>query len=94
MSSEAETQISVVVAFFVGAPFTDECLSSLENQVRPCGAETVAVACGTSEYSQWIAQMFPWIRVVHRVERESVPALRSPGAEAAEASVRGSGGTS
>ena len=94
MSSEAETQISVVVASFVGAPFTDECLPSLESQVRRRGAETVAMACGISEYSQWIAQMFPWIRVVHHFERESVPALRSPGAEAGEASVQGSGGNS
>jgi hypothetical protein len=91
LSSEAETQISVAVASFVGAPFTDECLSSLESQVRRCGAKTIEVACGTSEYSQWIAQMFPLIRVVHRVERESVPALRSAGVDAAESLVRGSG---
>ena len=84
MSSEAETQISVVVAFFVGAPFTDECLSSLETQVRQRGAETVVVACGTPEYAQRIAQKFPWVQVIHRLERESVPALRSHGVKAAK----------
>lgn len=84
LSSEAETQVSVVIASLVGAPFIDECLSSLEDQVRRCGAETIVVACGTSEYAQRIAQKFPWIRVIHRAERESVPALRSHGVEAAK----------
>ena len=83
MRSEAETQVSVVIASLVGAPFIDECLSSLEAQVRRCGAETIVVACGTSEYAQRIAQKFPWTRVIRRVERESVPALRSHGVEAA-----------
>lgn len=84
MSSEAETQVSVVIASLVGAPFIDECLPSLKGQIRRCGAETVEVACGTSEYAQRIAQKFPWIQVIHGVEGENVPALRSHGAEAAK----------
>ena len=77
LSSEAETQVSEVIASLIGAPFIDECLSSLEGQVRRCGAETIAVVRGTSEYAQRIAQKFPWIRVIHCVEPESVPALRA-----------------
>jgi hypothetical protein len=83
LSSEAETQVSVVIASLVGAPFIDECLSSIEGQVRRCGAETVVVACATSECAQRIAQKSPWIRAIDHAERESVPALRSHGVEAA-----------
>jgi hypothetical protein len=68
LSSEAEPQVSVVIASLAGAPFIDECLSSREGQVRRCGAETVVEACGTSEYAQRIAQKFPWIRVIHHDE--------------------------
>jgi hypothetical protein len=67
LSSEAEPQVSVVIASLVGAPF-DECLSSREGQVRRCGAESLVVACGTSEYARRIAQKFPWIRVIHHDE--------------------------
>jgi hypothetical protein len=47
LSSEAETQVSVVIASLARAPFIDKCLSSPEGQTRRCGAETVVVACGT-----------------------------------------------
>jgi len=67
LSSEAETQVSVGIGSLAGTPFIDECLSSLEDQVRRCGAETVVVACGTSDYAQRIAQKFPRIRMIHRV---------------------------
>jgi hypothetical protein len=84
LSSEAETQVSVLSASLVGASSLNDCRSFLESERGRCAAKTVVVACGTSGYAQRIAQKFPWIRVIHRVERESMPALRSHGVEAAK----------
>jgi glycosyltransferase involved in cell wall biosynthesis len=75
--------VSVVIASIVGAPFIDECLLSLEQQAKGCGAEVIVVACGTAEYADRLAQKFPWVRVIHRAERESVPDLRRRGVEQA-----------
>jgi glycosyltransferase involved in cell wall biosynthesis len=76
-------RVSVVIASIAGAPFIDECLMSLERQAKDCGAEVIVVACGTAEYADRIAQKFPWVRVIHRAERETVPDLRRRGVEAA-----------
>jgi len=78
-----QRQASVVVASLVGPPFIDECLSSLEQQARDCGAEVIVVACGTGAYADRIARAFPWVRVIHRAERETVPELRRRGVEEA-----------
>ena len=75
--------ISVVIASIVGAPFIDDCLMSLERQAKDCGAEVLVVACGTAEYADRIAQKFPWVRVIHRAKRETVPDLRRHGVEEA-----------
>ena len=72
-------QVSVVIASIVGPPFIDNCLSSLEAEVRRFGAEVIVVACGTEAYASRIAGRFPWVRVVHRPERETVPELRCRG---------------
>jgi hypothetical protein len=69
-------EISVVVASLVGAPFIDGCLSSLEKQVAALNAECIVVACGTSAYAERIRRSFPWVRVVHVAQRETVPELR------------------
>lgn len=74
---------SVVIASIVGAPFIDECLESLERQAKDCGAEVIVAACGTAEYADRIAKKFPWVRVIHRPERETVPDLRRHGVELA-----------
>lgn len=75
--------VSVVVASIVGAPFIDECLLSLEQQAKDCGAEVIVVACGAAEYAERIARKFPWVRVIRRTERETVPDLRRRGVEEA-----------
>jgi glycosyltransferase involved in cell wall biosynthesis len=67
----------------VGAPFIDDCLASIKEQAKHCAAEVIVVACGTSEYAHRIGRMFPWVRVIHRAGRESVPALRRYGVEQA-----------
>jgi glycosyltransferase involved in cell wall biosynthesis len=74
--------VSVVIASIVGAPFIDECLDSLAVQAKNLSAEVIVVACGPAEFAARIAGRFPWVRVVHRAERETVPDLRSHGVEA------------
>ncbi len=72
-------QTSVVVASKVGPPFIDNCLSSLEPQARRPGAEVIVVACGPEEYAARIRQAFPWVRLLHCRQRETVPELRRRG---------------
>jgi glycosyltransferase involved in cell wall biosynthesis len=72
-------QTSVVVASIVGPPFIDNCLASLEGQSRRLGAEVIVVACGTDAYAGRIARAFPWVRLIHCRERETVPELRRLG---------------
>src|SRR5262249_31207616 len=76
-------QVSIVIASLVGPPFIDDCLASVEQQARELGAEVIVVACGDDAYAARIASKFPWVKVIHRAERESVPALRSHGVQAA-----------
>jgi glycosyltransferase involved in cell wall biosynthesis len=79
--------VSVIVASIVGPPFLDECLLSLEKQAREKGAEVIVVACGDAPFAERIARKFPWTRVIHRPQRESVPDLRRHGLEAASGDV-------
>lgn len=76
---EKHPRVSVVIASLVGPPFIDECLRSLESQAHECGAEVIVVACGDQAYAQRIDRAFPWVRVIHRSERETVPGLRRHG---------------
>jgi glycosyltransferase involved in cell wall biosynthesis len=76
-------RVSVVIASIVGAPFIDECLLSLDQQAKDCGAEVIVVACGAAEYAERIARRFPWVRVIRRAERETVPDLRRRGVQEA-----------
>lgn len=47
----------------------------------------IVVACGTREYAQRIEDEFPRVRVIHRPVRETIPALRRSGVEAAQGDV-------
>jgi len=80
-------RVSVVIASLVGAPFIDECLASLERQAAALGAEVIVVACGSPEYAERITRKSPWVRVIHRAERETVPGLRKRGVEEASGEV-------
>jgi glycosyltransferase involved in cell wall biosynthesis len=80
-------RVSVVIASIVGAPFIDECLMSLERQAKDCGAEIIVVACGTAAYADRLVSKFPWVRVIHRAERETVPDLRRRGVEEASGDI-------
>jgi glycosyltransferase involved in cell wall biosynthesis len=79
--------ISVVIASIVGAPFIDECLGSIEEQVREFAAEVIVVACGDSAYAERLARKFPWVRVIHRQERETIPELRRRGVKEARGAI-------
>src|SRR5690242_17336171 len=80
-------RVSVVIASIVGAPFIDDCLASVKEQAKKCDAEVIVVACGTSEYAQRIARKFPWVQVIHRAGRETVPGLRRHGVEQARGEI-------
>ncbi len=76
-------RISVVIASIVGARFLDDCLESLRAQQLETGAEVIVVSCGAAEADAALARKFPWVKVIHREKRETVPGLRRVGAEAA-----------
>ena len=80
-------RVSVVIASLVGAPFIDECLDSIKHQSNEWGAEVIVVACGPAEYATRIERKFPWVRVIHRATRETIPDLRKRGAEEASGEV-------
>jgi hypothetical protein len=56
---------------------------SLEEQAKQIDAEIIVVACGTTEYAERIKRAFPWVRVLHHPQRETVPQLRCAGVEQA-----------
>jgi hypothetical protein len=87
MATLGAPPISVVIASLVGAPFIDDCLHSLEAEAHELGAEILVVACGTGKYADRIRQSFPWTRVIHVQERETVPQLRRRGVESARARI-------
>ena len=80
-------RVSVVIASIVGAPFIDECLDSVRQQAADCEADVIVVACGDAEYARRLARKYPWVRVIHRAERETVPDLRRRGVEQAHSEI-------
>jgi glycosyltransferase involved in cell wall biosynthesis len=80
-------RLSVVVASKVGAPFIDQCLRSMENEVIQLEAEAIVVAAGSESYAARLAADFPWARVIHAPDLRRVPALRRRGVEAAAGEV-------
>lgn len=76
-----------MIASIVGPPFIDDCLKSVRDQAAKHGAEVIVTACGTAEYADRIAKNFPWVRVIHCPERETVPALRRKGVDAAQGDI-------
>jgi glycosyltransferase involved in cell wall biosynthesis len=87
MPAPQNSAISVVIASIVGGPFIDACLDSLELQAGNCSAEVIVVACGGAEFAARIADKFPWVRVIHRAERETVPDLRSHGVKSSSGKI-------
>ncbi len=80
-------KISVVIASIVGAPFIDECLASIEQEAKGLDAEVIVVACGASDYAERLRQAFPWVQVIERAQRDTVPQLRALGVENAHGAI-------
>ncbi|MGH7665462.1 MAG: glycosyltransferase [Gemmatimonadaceae bacterium] len=78
---------SVVIASIVGHPFLDECLRSIEREVAELGAEVIVISCGAATYMDRLRAGFPWITLLHRPVRETVPMLRRRGVEQARGGV-------
>src|SRR5690349_3174225 len=79
--------VSVVIASLVGAPFIDDCIRSVEPSARALDAEVIVVVCGPDRAAQHVRNEFPWVRVIHRAVRETVPELRRRGIEAASGEI-------
>jgi hypothetical protein len=77
----ARAPVSVVVASKVGRPFLDQCLASFEADARALGAEVVVSCARPPAEMAWLAQDFPWVRLVHAPDLHKVPALRRRGLE-------------
>lgn len=80
-------RLSVVIASLVGPPFIDDCLASVEREAKGLGAEVIVVACGSADYAARLATKFPWTRVIHCPDRETVPDLRRRGVEQAQGEI-------
>ena len=78
-----DSSVSIVIASIVGAPFLDRCLASLEAQARARDAEVIVVLHGTEQDAGRVAEAFPWVTVIYRKLRETVPSLRRHGVERA-----------
>jgi glycosyltransferase involved in cell wall biosynthesis len=79
--------LSVLIASNVGPPFIDDCLTSLKEEAKALGAEVIVIACGSTDYAARIQQKFPWVRIIHRSQREGVPVLRRCGVEEAKGDI-------
>ena len=77
-------KISVVIASKVGAPFIDQCLDSIRNEVVELAGEAIVVTPGPPAYVSRLTADYPWARVVHAPEVEKVPALRRRGVDDAK----------
>jgi glycosyltransferase involved in cell wall biosynthesis len=75
--------ISVVIASKVGAPFIDQCLDSIRDEVAALDAEAFVVTPRSGEYARRLEQKYPWVKVISDPAITRVPALRRRGVEAA-----------
>jgi len=83
----SDSSVSVVIASIVGAPFLDRCLASLEAQARARDAEVIVVLHGAEEDAGRVTEVFPWVTVIRRELRETVPSLRRQGVERASGEI-------
>jgi glycosyltransferase involved in cell wall biosynthesis len=75
--------ISVVIASKVGAPFIDQCLDSIRDEIAALDAEALVVTPRAGEYVQRLERKYPWVKVISDPVITRVPALRRRGVEAA-----------
>lgn len=87
MNKDHSTGISIVIAAIVGPPFIDEYFESIWEQAHVLAAEVIVVPCGTAEYASRLGDKFPWVQVIHRGDRATVPELPRCGVEAAQGAI-------
>jgi hypothetical protein len=79
-------QLSIVIASCVGPPFITRCLESLDGQRSLTDVECIVVDRAGGAVAAAIERGFPWVTLIRRPPRESVPDLRRCGIQAARAS--------
>jgi hypothetical protein len=79
-------QLSIVIASCVGPPFITRCLVSLDGQRSQADVECIVVDRAGGAVAGCIQRDFPWVTLIRRPPRESVPDLRRWGIQAARAS--------
>jgi glycosyltransferase involved in cell wall biosynthesis len=81
--------VSIVIASIVGPPFIDDCIASVQSAMQKLDAETevIVVVCGPQTAAQRLQERFPWVHVIHRAVRETVPELRRRGVEQAQGDI-------
>ena len=77
-------ELSVIIASCVGDPYISRCLRSLEGQ-RGERSEFIVVDRAGGEVAEMIERDFPWVKLIHRPEGQSVPDLRRHGLEESQA---------
>ncbi|MHC4167698.1 MAG: glycosyltransferase family 2 protein, partial [Planctomycetota bacterium] len=80
----AEPELSVIIASCVGDPYISRCLRSLEGQ-RDERSEFIVVDRAGGKVAEMIERDFPWVKLIHRPEGQSVPDLRRDGLEESQA---------
>lgn len=80
-------RVSVVIASIVGPPFIDDCLASVFAQKNAPSFEVIVVDCRGPENVARLARRFPEARFIQLDKRETVPQLRSIGAEQARGEI-------
>jgi glycosyltransferase involved in cell wall biosynthesis len=78
-------ELSVVIASCVGPPFITRCLESLGRQRDQGDVEFIVVDRAGGAVADLIERDFPWVRLIRRPPRESVPDLRRHGINEARA---------
>lgn len=76
-------KISVVIASKVGAPFIDQCLDSIREEVASLDAEALVITPRSDDYVGRLEAKYPWARVIQDTTVSGVPALRRRGVDEA-----------
>ena len=87
MNTLEKKEVSVIIASKVGAPFIDDCLTSLANQENAPDFEVIVVDCHGKETQDRIARNFPWARLIAQDTRRTIPDLRRIGVEHAKGQI-------
>jgi len=80
-------QLSVVIAAHNASDVIAACLSALAPQSGHVALEVIVADSSTDATAAIVATQFPWVRLLHSDEPQTIPALRGRGIAAAEGAV-------